>query len=456
MPSILIHFLLPVAIALPLAAASQAEAKQSASEVTTPAVLTLDQAIRTAEQNNEVPEIAEARIGQSRAALREAWALLLPTLQLNGTYVRRSHEVVREIGGTTSVIQARDGLSGSAVAELELLRLPAIPYIRSADREVEATRLRADELRRTLAFEVAEAFLTVLTADAMRGAAERRAGVAEAVVAETRQRLRAGLAGRNDLTRSELELATAAFQLTETSNFHVRARLILGYLMNADVPSQLQEPSVEQIAAEEPQSLLDDAVEKRPDLAARTLDAQALRIRSKAPWYDFFPRLRAVGTWRVTNEAGLSGRDSDWNVAGLLTWTLFDGGARYAQAAGLRAAADEVELEAKALARQVRLQILEALTNLETAQAALAQASARADVAGQNEEEVRARFSVGLATALEQADASAQRYEAEAEAARQQFTLQQARLQLLQALGRWPALAQADGAVPTPEGDSLQ
>ena len=60
-------------------------------------------------------------------------------------------------------------------------------------------------------------------------------------------------------------------------------------------------------------------------------------------------------------------------------------------------------------------------------------------MAEQNAREVRVRYSEGLATALEQADATASAFEASAELARQRFALGVARLSLSQALGRWPA-----------------
>ncbi len=67
----------------------------------------------------------------------------------------------------------------------------------------------------------------------------------------------------------------------------------------------------------------------------------------------------------------------------------------------------------------------------------------QADVAAQNAEEVRERFGQGLATALEQADATVARFEADAQLARQGFAARTAQLALAQALGLWPLDAAA-------------
>ena len=134
----------------------------------------------------------------------------------------------------------------------------------------------------------------------------------------------------------------------------------------------------------------------------------------------------------------MSGRANDWNLAATLTWELFDGGTRSAQGAQLRAAATEADLEAAALRRRVALEVRGALTDLATAGAALDQSVVRSRVAGQNAEEVRERFAHGLATALEQADATVAAFEAEADAERSRLDRTLAELALRRALGAAP------------------
>lgn len=400
--------------------------------------LTLAEALALAAQNNERSGIARARVDRARAIRREAYATLLPDVNVTGTFTRRSEEVTRTIDDDEVTVQALNALSGVATVDATLLDVRAFPLARSATRNLEAQENASAEIRRTLAYDVAETFFSVLSAERLREAASRRIEVAQATVSDARIRMEAGLASSNDLTRSELELATARLSLTQAESLARTERLSLAYLIGAPADRPLAEPGAEPTAGDA-EALERLAVESRADLRELQLRAEALRLLALEPRLRFVPTLGLRGTYRGTNEAGLSGRETDWNVAALFSWEVFDGGVRYAQAAAREAEYREALLAADALRRQIGLEVRTARTDLETARAALEQAEVRARVAEQNAREVRVRYSEGLATALEQADATASAFEASAELARQRFALGVARLSLSQALGRWPA-----------------
>jgi outer membrane protein TolC len=400
--------------------------------------LTLREALDLAARNNEDVGIAEARVVRARAIRREAYSAFLPDLTLTSTYTRRSQEVTREIEGDTVVVQAENALNSAATLDLSLFDARAFPVARSTTRNLEAQEHASAEIRRTLAFDVAESFFAVLSAERLRDAAQRRIQVAEATVSDARIRLDAGLASRNELTRSELELATAQLASTQAQNGVRTTRLALGFLIGADADRPLEEPPPRPAEPREPEELERLAEERRPDLRAAVLRAEAARLLAQEPLLRLVPSLGLRGTYRGTNEAGLSGRETDWNVATTLNWSIFDGGAAFAQRAARRAEQREAELVADALRRQIGVDIRDARADLDTAQAALEQAEVRARVADQNAEEVRVRFGEGLATALEQADAAVSAFEAAAELARQRFALAISQFALRRAVGSWP------------------
>ncbi len=430
-----------------LEALPAALAAESASRLRTPgappASLSLAQALALAARNNEQAGIARARVDRARALRREAYSTLWPDLTLTGTYTRRSQEVTRIINDDRVIVQAENAFSGTAVVEADLLDVRAFPVARSATRNLEAQENASAEIRRTLAFDVAESFFAVLSAEQLRDAATRRIEVAEATVSDASTKLEAGLASSNDVTRAELELATARLALTQTQNAVRSARLSLGYLIGAEVDGPIEEPPAEPVEPGAVQELEGLAQQLRADLRELELRAEALRLFALAPQLGIVPTLMLRGTYRATNEAGLSGRETDWNVAAVLTWEVFDGGTRSAQGAARLAEYREALLAADALRRRIGLEIRTARTDLETARAGLEQAQVRARVAEQNSVEVRVRYAEGLATALEQADAAVSAFEAAAGLARQRFALGIAQLSLSQALGRWPAASPA-------------
>jgi len=399
--------------------------------------LSLEEAIDTALRYNETPRIAAARVDRARAIREQAVAALLPTLFASGTATRRANEVTREFEGETITIQARNAYASTVLFDSPLFDASGVAGVRSADQDVIAQIYYSDDLTRQLAFAVADSFFGVLSAERLAEAAERRLDVATATVDEARSRFEAGLAARNEVTRVELEQASAELALTQARNLVARTRIQLAYLLGTPVDRELVEPPETAADRRGVEELDAVAIERRPDLLGLRAQAEGTRLAVREEKLGFVPDLDFRGTWRLTNESGLSGNDTDWNLAATLNWSIFDR-SRAARAATFDAQYREELLQADALTRQIRKEIRDALQELDTARAGYAQAEVRVRVATQNKEEVTERFTNGLATALEQADSTASLFEAEAELARQGFARWVAGQKLQNALGSWP------------------
>lgn len=400
--------------------------------------LTLDAAVTRALERNENSAIANERILRARAERMQAYSALFPTIIVSGSYTRRSIPVTRDVGGTTTVIQQVDALSGNIAFGATVFDPALIPGLRIAGRAYEAETLTASEQRRALSFDVAQSYLAVLTAEQLVSAAEQRAKVARDTVKDAKARFGAGLADRNEVTRSELELATAELTRTQTANGARLARLSLGYLLVEDISDALEAPAppATEASSSPAENLIETAEHERKDLKAQLIAQSMNEIFADEPYYRHLPRLTATVNLRATNEAGFSGRALDWNFVAGLAWTLFDG-TRYSEASARSASARQAKLATDLYRRQIGYDIKNALVNLETAAAATVQAEVRKRVADTNAVEVRERFARGLATALERADATVSAFDADVELARQQLNKQLANLSLARALGQW-------------------
>lgn len=416
----------------------------SSSTLQEEAPITLAEALQRAAEQSE--EIARARVRERRASAerRQALASVLPALTVTGTYTRRSREVSREVGGETITVQARDAYAAQGVLESTLVDFRALPVLEAADRLVQAAALEAESALRTVGFEVARSYLAVLAVEQLAAAANQRLQVAEQTVRETRFRRQAGLATRNDETRSELELATSRLQKTDLERQVALARLELGFWLGQEVSQALVPPEIPPPASRDFSELVRQAHAARADLHALRERLEAAKFTLEAAARSWVPTLDFRGLYRWTNEAGLSGRRADWNLGLVLSWSLWDGGAREALVEVRKSQAQEIELELQQLERRVSREIRQALEVESSARVALEQAEVQARVAQENAEEVRARYREGLATALEQADAQAAVFEAAAELARARFQLQSAQLDLLFALGEPDPLGRSE------------
>ncbi len=404
--------------------------------------LSLEKAVRLALERNERARAAEARLQASQARVSGARAFFLPDLTLVGAYTRRAYQTSREVGGETVILQRYNALSPTAMMSLNIFDARAFPLYRMAKQDREATRLSSADDRRLLAFDAAEAFLTALSAEQVSEAARRRLDFARKSLKDAQARFEAQIVSSNDVTRAELELATAERELTGAHGDAETARLSLGHLLDTDVEGPLAPPAALLQAAAEPPGRGDDLIalaqRQRPDVAAGRQRAEALHASAQEPLFRAFPSLTLTGQYRGTNETGLNGRRHDGNAALSLAWRLYDGGEASASRAERLALARAADLDAQAVERRVALEVRSALVALASRQAAIRQASVAVEVARKNADQAAELYRQGLANALQVADANIRLFESEVALARARYGLALAHLDLRAARGLDP------------------
>lgn len=410
---------------------------------------TLEMAVAGARAANERAGMDARTIDAAAARVEQARALFLPSLTLVGTYTRRATESVRDVSGTQVTIQALDALQGQATLNLNLFDPRTIPLYRQALAERDAVRAQSDNDLRLLGFDVANAYLQTLGAAQVFAAARRRLELAQSDLQVARARFQAELARKNDVTRAELEVANADRAATLAQGDVTTAELQLGYLIGQPITGALVEPDELLRAAAAPLSaaavLAVEARRRRLDITAARHHAAAVRQGALEPLLRYLPSFALAGNLRATNEAGLSGRSTDWSIAIVATWRLFDGGQGLGERKERSALADVAELQADALSRRIDSDVAQAHVALANGQSAVQTAGLALDFARTNMIESTELYRQGLATALEVQAAAASLFDAEVAAIRARYTLAIAFLGLravlgLDALGAEPRL----------------
>jgi outer membrane protein TolC len=410
--------------------------------------LTLEEAITLALTRNERAAAADEEARAAEARVTAARSFFFPDVTLEGDYTRRSHETSRVVEGRRSVLQRSDGLEGRVTATQTIFDAQAWPLLRQARRARDAARHDATDAKRRLAYETAEAFLAVLNSEQVARAAAQRLALAERNLVEARVRFDAQLVGSNDVTRAELEAASAEREAVRARGAGRTAHLHLGYLLDAEITDSLAVPSDLLARAAEP--LEPEAIAasrgagRRPDLDAARARLAALRAAAREPLMRYFPDLDLTGTAWATNEAGFSGRGEDWSLGLGLHWPLFDGGQREAARSERVALARAAEQNVENLERGIEVDIESARVALESEQASLARADVAVAAARRNAAESAELYRQGLVRALEVVDAGVQLFEAEVERAGAQYALALAFLDLRAALGLDPLATEAE------------
>jgi outer membrane protein TolC len=414
--------------------------------------LTLEQAIARALERNEQPKMADERARAAEARVDKARSLFFPTVTASGNYSFRP-DPARErrsfmVPGTTEPItttieQERHTVSGLVGLNINVLDPRAFPLYSQAKLENAAADLRADEAKRALSFSVARAFIDVLGVEQVRRAAEQRLWLANRIKEGAAGRFEAGLSSSNDVTRADLELASAKRELASAHGNVETARLELGYLIGGPVHERLAPPpaplSTVALSAPDARGLSRAALARRKDLAAADKQSEALDAAADEPTARWFPRLALVGQYRVTSsEEAFLGQHQDLTAGVQLTWDLWDGGVRIADREERVAIASVSELEAQALARRVGVDVRQALSQLQRGQTELHEAEVAAVAARRNMDETRELYRQGLVQSLSVADAALQLFAAEVELVRARYDIATALLDLRATLGLDP------------------
>jgi len=406
--------------------------------------LTLDQAVKLALERNERALATREDVRVADARVARARSFFFPTITSTGVYTRRAYEVKRVVGESEVVIQRYNALSQTFALNLTLFDARSLAGLSAVKAQRNAELAAAAESRRQLAFEVSQAFLATLGTAQVQEASNRRLAFARQSLEAAKARYAAGLASINDVTRAELEYATAEVGLTQVKGQVETSVLQIGYLLDAPeavrgplvVPDFLIEAASAEAANSE--ALVEEALARRLDVGTLRWLASAQRTLAKEPMLRWIPSLSASGQYRMTNEASFNNRTWNWNLGATLSWTLFDGLARFSDQKERKALARLADLDVQAATRRVDVEVREALVSLDNQRASLKQASVAYDVAKKNAAETAELYRQGLASALEAADANVRLFEAEVALVRERYGLGISFLNLEAALGLDP------------------
>lgn len=400
----------------------------SAQEVpSTAAPLTIERAVELALTRNERAAIADTTVEAAEARVRRARTAFFPRVDITGT-------LGTDIGNGSE----RD-LSTIASLTQPIFDARAFPLYRQQRYERDAVRLTATDDKRLLGFDAAVAFLTTLSFEQVLRAAERHRDFAQTNLDDVRARFEAGLVSSNDVTRAELELATAVRELAQARGDVQSSRVDLETLLKTDVDGPLAPPAALLEAANDATPASDSTVSvaqsERTDIAALRARIEALRAFADEPRARFFPSVLFNAQARNFNDGAVTNRDNDGFAGVLFSWPVLDAGLRGADRAERLANVRGAELQLEFELREVERELRSAVVQLSTEQASLREALAATAAAQKNANETNILYREGLASALELADATQQLFEAEVAEVTARYRMAVAYLSLREASG---------------------
>ena len=467
--------------------AGTAGAQAVPATAATPAdTLTLERAVQTALQRNREVRGAQLTLAQARGQVSEAWADVLPVVDLNASFTRNISPPVSFLparlldpeAGPDDLVQVRfgaDNLWNSTVRlEQPLFEAQAFLGVGAARRYL---TLQEEVLRgavQSVVTRVRIAYYDVLLGTEQARLLESSVERVRAALQETRAMYQAGVASEYDVLRLEVELANLEPSLRRARNSVTQARrnlavelgisevdevAVTGSLAELNIESpeanSAANRSVLQVAGlpissplPSPEALVSMAEEGRSDIRQLELTRSLRRTELRAEQLEYAPKITVFGNYVINAQQNGSpsffgsGMERSYGRSAGISFSMpiFNGFRENARIRQRRAVVRSVETQAE-LARdraeaQVRTlfdRVEEAADRAEGQRLAVQQARRGFEIAA-------VQYREGISSQLERTDAEVALRQSEFNYAQAVYDYLVARAQLDEAVGRTPGV----------------
>ncbi|HTI10391.1 MAG TPA: TolC family protein [Puia sp.] len=300
--------------------------------------LTVEQALAAAITNNRELKLATLDEKIASARYKETQAVFLPQAGVSYSAMTTNNplnafgfklqqqtitsgdfnpEQLNHPGGTPDFMARAD-------VQQPLVNMDQLYLRKSAGKEVEVYRFKAQRTREGLVFEVSKAYMQLQLADASVKVLEEALATANALYRYTSDRVGQGLLNKADDLNAKVQVTTTESRLAEAKSQVKNAADYLSLLMGSPYGTLYV---VDSNQVQEIGPLLTDPVvpASRADFAAlqKAIDASDLGIRSRK--MSAMPRLNAFGSYQF-NDSRMFGFGANAYLAGVqLSWDIFKG-----------------------------------------------------------------------------------------------------------------------------------
>ncbi|WP_146652740.1 TolC family protein [Labilithrix luteola] len=394
---------------------------------------------------------AYAEVRRAEAQTRTALAAVLPTINATATIPHQfiTNETATFSGSSsgntgaaapvrTITTPQSNYLTANVQLQQSLVNLQAWQAIGTGKVNEKVQKLSAEDTNRTITLAVSTAIVGVVAAE--RVAELNRVGLRSSLERHelTVRKRGLGVATGLDVVRADQDVAAARATLVTGDEALRRAREALGLAVG--IPEAVGVPPGVKLddvmgGAEQSCPALKELAE-RPDIAAAQKRVEVAERNVHNVELSFLPTLSLGSTFSTTTQDTGAAPQATWNVQGILTVPIWDGGVRYGSLRSNRALRDEAGFALEAARRTATVEIQQARRNVGVAEASLEVARQTRQLAYQVDQLTQTAYRAGQGTSLELVIAASSLRQAEIELALREFDVVRARLEALFALAR--------------------
>lgn len=394
-------------------------------------------------------KIAVLDVTKAEAQSRTALASMLPSLNAGANYThqllqRTTQSVGVDGNGDPSVRQTTSPVSDTLSSNLSLvqplLNAPAWYSIGTARIGEAIARLSVEDLKRRLTLGVANAVVAVVAAE--RVAEINRIGLSSALARQqlTAAKFRHGAATSLDLQRANQDVISTRTSLVAGDESLRQARESLGLALGLPEPIGVRpDLRLDGLVADTRTSCRKlDSLRERADIAGLSKQRELAERQAKSVDLQFLPTVNLQSTLSASTPKALSAPPVLWNIQAVLSWSLWDGGARYGARRSARANAEQADARRESLERSTTIELQRARRGVRVARDSVAVATQARDAALQIDEMTQKTFRAGMSTSLELVIAASALRQSEVTLALREFDLVRAEVAAALSLASCP------------------
>ena len=406
--------------------------------------INLRDAVNQALERNATARVAASDIRRVGGLMEEVRAASLPTLGVTGTYTHLNKGISTTFGNETVVVSPKDTLRLDGTLSIPILAPHAWADWKRAADNLESSKLSQRDVQRTVGITTARAYLTVF-AQKRQVEVNRQArdnSLAHAQYADSR--LRGGIGNRVDWARAGQDLEQNEALLQSSYAALYKSQEALGILLGEDQPVDVD--GVPQIPE---MPTLDQAMQEsqgRTDILLFRQEENAADRSLNLSWTEYLPAITVQGGPFYNEPSSFATLKTGWQVQALLTWFLYDGGARYGRTHEREALLEQARISLDTTLRQANSDVRAAVDNVERTTAAVERQRNSARLAEDAMNLADIAYRAGATTNLELIDAQRRARDAETLANIAEDNQRQAYIDLLSASGRFPTQLAAQPA----------
>ena len=391
-------------------------------------------AIRRAQDNNPTVAAAAASILRAEGLIRQARSASLFQLSANVTSTTLNRGV--EFDGAT--VTPRSQLTATVTADMPILAAAAWARRAQAEDTRNIAELNVADVKRQIAFATADAYLSILASRRVVESNRLARDTAKAhfdLATELEQR---GSGSRLNALRAQQQF-TVDSGLVEAAQLALyRAQEALGVLIAVDGPADATDEPDFSAQAAPPVAAFSTTNLMRTDLQLLSAQQQAAERTVRDITKEWYPSVDAIFQPSSTYPAQFFLPQNSWRFLVQANIPIFDSGLRSAERIQRRADVEQFSASLSRAVLDANAQVRAARQAVASGERALELARAASDQAQQVVNITNISFRAGAATNIEVIDAERAARDAAVAVASAEDQLRRARLELLNALGRFP------------------